>query len=107
MLPRLCFNVNYGIGNGFYDIKVIFNDYRLIAQSSLLNDTKYEIELYEYAFKENPTFYETFGTKDLFHVDTRLVIHPLRIEPNKVLEIKNLKHGKYLFLVLILFYKFK
>lgn len=95
-LPRLCLNIENGIGFGFFNIKIIFNDYLKTAQSSLIKDTKYELKLYNCVFKEKHTFYKSYGLKDLFQVSSNLIVSQNAIDVNQMIEIKNLKQGKYL-----------
>ena len=96
-MPRLCFNIEEGDSKYYFNLKIMFNDYQMTGMSSLLEKTIYRYKLYTFTYKDGPSFYKNIAIKDLFEIKTALEINETRpINSTNVIEIKNLKPGKYL-----------
>jgi hypothetical protein len=96
-MPRLCFNIEEGENKFHFNVRIMFNDYQMTGQSSLFEKTVYRYKLYTFKYKESPSYYKNVAIKDLFKIDTELLINETRpINSTNVIEIKNLRQGKYL-----------
>lgn len=94
-LPRLCIDFKYGEAKGFFKLKILFNDYRLVAESSLLNATFYRLNLYEYNYVDKNIHQKVYDKKFLFKLDVRPVAFIDPINSKQIVEIEDLKFGKY------------
>ncbi|RNA38160.1 hypothetical protein BpHYR1_024602 [Brachionus plicatilis] len=94
-LPRLCIDFKYGEAKGFFKLNILFNDYRRVAESNVLNSTHYRFNLYEYSYVDKEIHKKAYGKKFLFRLDVRPIAFIDPISSKQLVEIKHLKKGKY------------
>lgn len=94
-LPRLCIDFKYGEAKGFYKLKILFNDFRRVAESSVLNTTYYRLNLYEYNYVDKNIHKKAYDKKYLFRLDVKPIAFIDPISSKQLVEITNLKKGKY------------
>jgi hypothetical protein len=94
-LPGLCFDIKYNDPKrATFNLTVIFNDKSRRAQSSLINETRYFLKLYQLFPNKNE---DVLKANDMQKVNTVLTMSiDKAIRPTDMLEISHLKQGAYL-----------
>lgn len=96
-MPRLCFSIEKGDNQFHFNLKIVFNDYQMTGMSSLLEKTIYRYKLYTFTYKDSIPLYKNVGIKEPFEINTILQVNETKpINSTNVIEINNLKPGKYL-----------
>ena len=110
-LPRVCMNVNYaeatagvrGSPNSrrHFNVKFIFNDYHLTAESSLFRGSSFRVRFYTYSFADTPSYYRQADGKQLSKVSgMRLVKELVGVQPADMIE-ERLSSGLYMLELLL------
>ncbi|CAF0748041.1 unnamed protein product [Brachionus calyciflorus] len=94
-IPRLCINFRHGEAKGLYNLKIVFNDFHRVGESTLINETKYTINIHEYTYFDKNIHQKDRNKKDLFKLKVVPITTIDMISPRQTIEINKMKFGKY------------
>lgn len=100
-LPRICMHTSNQKYFNSFNLNFFFNDYHQTGESSLLETTKYKMNIYSFEYDEPSNVYSFFSDQ-LLKINPKLVAdEPTLLKPTETLQITNLVQSKYILEVLI------